>query len=84
MKAYLYRWNLRLDPNLRIEVEVAASSAVVARRTVYEVLRDRNGVGWVLESVSRTSQLSGLASASHHARIAEGSAPGPKATRRWR
>jgi hypothetical protein len=82
MRAYLYRWNLRLDANLRVEVEVAASSAVVARRTVHEVLRDRNGVGWVVESVSRTSRPAAV-SPFVQTRI-EGPVPGQSGTRTWR
>jgi hypothetical protein len=53
MHRYFYHWQLKPREGLRVDVEVAAGSALHARRVVEGFLADHAATAWTLESVSR-------------------------------
>lgn len=56
MNEYLYRWELSLEADLWVQLEVSAANAVIARRTVDRFLVEHDGLGWRVESVSRLAR----------------------------
>ncbi len=48
-----YCWTFHAEGGVSVEVEVHATNAICARRTVSGFLADHDGVDWQLESVRR-------------------------------
>ena len=61
MTEYVYRWNLRPEPTLAIELRVVAPSAAVARREMRRFLVDHDGSHWTIECVARETRTSPVA-----------------------
>jgi len=53
MNLSVYRWNLRPEEGLSLELRIVASNASVARREVHRFLVEHDGAAWTVESVSR-------------------------------
>ena len=53
MNAHVYRWTLRAEIGLALELRVTAPSVVVARREIHRFLVDHDGSSWIVECVSR-------------------------------
>ncbi len=53
MNSNVYRWNLRPEAGLVIELRVTAESVLVARREVRRFLSEHDGDMWVVEGVAR-------------------------------
>ncbi len=53
MKYYRYTWSLCPLTGIRVKVEVAALSLIVAQRTVNGFLVEHSGSEWTVESVER-------------------------------
>jgi hypothetical protein len=53
MNAYLYRFGLRPEDRVSVEIRVTAPSVVVARRVVHGFLAEHDGEAWAVECVSR-------------------------------
>ncbi len=51
----VYRWNLRPEKDLVLEVRVTAPSVAVARREIRRFLVAHDGSSWVVECVARES-----------------------------
>lgn len=58
MKSYKYRWSLRPQADLSLELCVIAPSVVVARREVRQFLSEHDGSSWVIECISREATQS--------------------------
>jgi hypothetical protein len=57
MRKSIYRWSLRPEAGLSVEVRVVAWNASVARRDINRFLAEHDGASWVVESVSREADL---------------------------
>lgn len=53
MKAYVYRWSLKPEVGLALELRVTASNVIRARREIHRFLVDHDGNTWTVERVSR-------------------------------
>ncbi len=53
MHSSVYRWSLRPETGLSIELRVVATNASGARREVNRFLREHGGAFWTVESISR-------------------------------
>ncbi len=53
MTAYVYRWSMRPENDLMLELQVTAPSVVIARREIQRFLVDHAGTDWSVERVSR-------------------------------
>lgn len=53
MTHYFYRWSLRPQEGMQVELRVAATSAASARREVSRFLQAHGAVSWSIESISR-------------------------------
>jgi hypothetical protein len=51
--AYVYRWSLRPEAGLTLELRVTAPSVVVARREIRRFLVAHDGVSWAIDCVTR-------------------------------
>ena len=54
MHAYVYQWSLRPRPDIRVELQIEAQSACVARRELVAFLREHEAESWRVETVSRS------------------------------
>ena len=53
MTEYVYRWSMRPENDLMLELQVTAPSVIVARREIERFLVDHAGRDWSVERVSR-------------------------------
>jgi hypothetical protein len=56
MNVYVYHWNLRPRPDIRVEVHIEAASAIAARREIVAFLREHEAQRWEIETVSRSDR----------------------------
>lgn len=54
MHAYVYQWSLRPRPDIRVELQIEAVSACVARRELVAFLREHEAESWRVETVTRS------------------------------
>jgi|GEM_PF-5061980 len=55
MNSYRYKWNFASHTGLHVNVEVVASSAILARRMLQRFLQEQDGTAWLVESVNRST-----------------------------
>ena len=55
MTDHVYRWTLRPETGLALELRITAPSAIVARREMTRFLAEHDGSTWIVEQVSRES-----------------------------
>jgi hypothetical protein len=53
VKAYVYRWSMRPETGLTLDLRVTAPNAVIARREIRRFLVDHDGDSWTVECVTR-------------------------------
>jgi hypothetical protein len=53
VRAYVYRWSVRPEEGLILDIRVTAPNVVVARREVRRFLVDHDGASWTVECVTR-------------------------------
>lgn len=58
MIAYVYRWSIRPESGLMLELRVTAPNVVTARREVERFIVDHEGADWTVEHVSRETPYS--------------------------
>lgn len=58
MIAYVYRWSIRPESGLMLELRVTAPNVVTARREVERFIVDHEGGDWTVEHVSRETSYS--------------------------
>lgn len=58
MQHYIYSWRLHPREGVEVELRIEAANAVAARREAAVVLSEHESLGFVLESVHRSSLAS--------------------------
>lgn len=53
MQSSVYRFSIRPEPDMELEVRVKASNVADARRMVRRFFEEHDGRGWTVEHVSR-------------------------------
>ena len=53
MNVYVYRWSIKPEARLTLDLRMTAPSFLVAQRVVHRFLKDHDGDSWSIEYVSR-------------------------------